>query len=192
MVVVTNSFLSVSELLAMMCPTRRSSGAPNSVAVWFPSRCAHRRPLSSVVRGVCRSKQFAFSCFAYAVPVQACAAANVAAPAAHRVLRASRGVQAFPLVWAFAPLRWGLIAGGCAVCVCASRRVSASFVAFPLLASAVRVQARASRLRFMPQVPVGVFALTGRSSGTRRNSCFESSREFVHHHGVARPPRRAP
>jgi hypothetical protein len=37
----------------------------------------------------------------------------------------------------------------------------------------------------------GILALTGRSSGTRRNSCFESSREFMHHRVSARC-RRAP
>jgi hypothetical protein len=36
------------------------------------------------------------------------------------------------------------------------------------------------------------FSLTRRSSGTRRNSRFESSREFVHHRAVARHLRRAP
>lgn len=32
--------------------TRRSTGAPKSVALGFPSRCAHRRPVNGIPFGV--------------------------------------------------------------------------------------------------------------------------------------------
>jgi hypothetical protein len=49
------------------------------------------------------SNQFvAFSFVARAVPLQACAAAHIAALVSHRMLRASREALAFPLARAFA------------------------------------------------------------------------------------------
>jgi hypothetical protein len=114
---------------------------------------------------------------ARAVPAQPCAAASITACVSQRMLRSARKARAFSLAQAFARASCSHLVRARAACMCApvspckSRPVRSSGPYFVLF---------------------GVFALTGRSSGTRRNSCFESSCEFVDHRGVARPLRRAP
>jgi hypothetical protein len=85
-------------------------------------------------------------------------------------------VRAFSLARAFAVASCACIASARAVCMCAA--VS------PCESNPVRFSGHYFML-------FGIFALTGRSSGTRRNSRFESPREFVHHCGSVRC-RRAP
>jgi hypothetical protein len=121
----------------------------------------------------------AFSFFARAPRVPRCAAADITAYVLHRVLHTSRKAQAFPIVRAVAPR--------CQRGSQKSAPYAPTRAVLPCHSILVRLTKQYSPgLRFLSQVSVGVFALAGRSSGTRRNSHFESAREFVHHLSSAR------